>query len=82
MDTRFCSFPKNIQNAGGDMMECPRCQGLMVIDTCLNMENVIHTVWVYEWRCLNCGEIIDAQTLANRSARQQHGIPGQAQEVA
>ena len=64
------------------MMECPRCHGLMVLDTCLNLENVIHTVWVYEWRCLNCGGIIDAQILANRSAREQRGSPGHAQEVA
>lgn len=64
------------------MMECPRCHGLMVIDTCLNMENVTSTVWVYEWRCLNCGEIIDPQTLANRGARQKRGMPGHAQEVA
>ena len=51
-------------------MECPRCHGFMVIDTCVNMEGVRHTVWAYEWRCLNCGEIADAQTLANRVARQ------------
>lgn len=63
------------------MVECPRCQGLMVIDTCLNMENVVHTVWVYEWRCLNCGEIIDAQTLANRSAQQPCGTSKHAQHA-
>jgi hypothetical protein len=54
----------------------------MVIDTCLNMENVTSTVWVYEWRFLNCGEIVDPQTLANRGARQKRGMPGHAQEVA
>ena len=63
-------------------MECPRCHGLMVIDTCLNMKNVTNTVWVYEWRCLNCGEIVDAQTLVNRGARQKRGSPRHAQEVA
>jgi hypothetical protein len=71
-----------MQHAGVDMMECPRCHGLMVIDTCLNMENVTSTVWVYEWRFLNCGEIVDPQTLANRGARQKRGMPGHAQEVA
>lgn len=42
-------------------MECPRCHGLMVMDTCLNRENVHKTVWIHEWRCLNCGEIADAK---------------------
>ncbi len=54
-------------------MECPRCHGLMVIDACLNLENVHHTVWIHEWRCLNCGEISDPQTLANRAPR-QHAV--------
>jgi len=41
-------FLSHTRNAGGDMMECSRGHGLMVIDTCLNMENVFNTVWVYE----------------------------------
>jgi hypothetical protein len=80
--TKFVHFYKNTRNAGGDKMKCPRCHGLMVINTCLNVENVINTVWVYEWRCLNCGEIVDAQTLANRISRQERGSPGHAKEVA
>ena len=63
-------------------MECPRCHGLMVIDTFLNREGVRNTVWIYEWRCLNCGEIFDGQTLANRNAWQQKAISRQAQKVA
>jgi uncharacterized Zn finger protein len=63
-------------------MECPRCYGLMVIDTCLNREGVRNTVLIYEWRCLNCGEIFDAQTLANRNASQQKAISRHAQKVA
>lgn len=62
-------------------MECPRCHGLMVIDTCLNKEGVLDTVWVYEWRCLNCGEIFDTQTLANRNASQYKTSSRHAQEV-
>ena len=63
-------------------MECPRCHGFMVIDTCVNMEGVRHTVWVYEWRCLNCGEIFDAQTLANRNTSGQHIRSRRPQKVA
>lgn len=63
-------------------MECPRCHGLMIIDACLNMENVHNTVWIHEWRCLNCGEIADAQILANRVPRQQTVNTRLPQEVA
>lgn len=62
-------------------MECPRCHGLMVIDTCLNKEGVLSTVWIYEWRCLNCGEIFDTQTLSNREACQYKASSRPAQEV-
>ena len=62
-------------------MGCPRCHGFMVIDTCLNREGGFNSVWVYEWRCLNCGEIFDAQTLANRRGFQHKTKLGQAQEV-
>jgi hypothetical protein len=47
-------------------MECSRCHGFMVIETCLNMENIYKTVWIHEWRCLNCGEIFDLPTRSNR----------------
>lgn len=63
-------------------MECSRCHGLMVMDTCLNMENIHNTVWIYEWRCLNCGEIFDSQTLSNRKICQYKSSPTPAQEVA
>lgn len=63
-------------------MEYPRCHGLMVIETCLNMEGIFNTVWVHEWRCLNCGEIFDAQTLVSRSACQHRVSWRHAQEVA
>lgn len=64
------------------MMECPRCQGLMVIDTFLNNEGVRNTAWAYEWRCLNCGEIFDTQTLANRNACQHKVTFRHTQKVA
>lgn len=52
-------------------MECPRCLGFMVIDTCLNMEGDRNKVWIWEWRCLNCGEIFDPRTLENRASQHQ-----------
>ena len=51
-------------------MKCPHCSGFMIIDTCLNLEGERNTVWIGEWRCLNCGELLDPRTLENR--RLQH----------
>jgi len=52
-------------------MECPRCLGFMVIDTCLNIEGDRNKSWIGEWRCLNCGEIFDPLTLENRALQHQ-----------
>jgi hypothetical protein len=50
-------------------MQCPRCLGFMVIDTCLNMEGDRNKSWIGEWRCLNCGEVFDPRTLENRASQ-------------
>ncbi len=63
-------------------MECPRCHGLMVIDACLNQEGANETIWVHEWRCLNCGEIFDSQTLSNRNGCRYKSSSKHAHEVA
>ena len=47
-------------------MNCPRCQGLMVIDLCMDLESGPQSIWVKEWRCLNCGELFDKFTMDNR----------------
>ena len=53
-------------------MDCPRCLGFMVIDTCLNLEgDPNNNVWIREWRCLNCGEVFDPRTLENRASQSQ-----------
>jgi len=54
-------------------MKCPRCFGFMVIDTCLNVEGDHNKPWIWEWRCLNCGEIFDHRTLDNRTLQHQAG---------
>lgn len=81
-NTPLIYFLNNTLSAGGDEMECPRCHGLMVIDACLNRGNVHHTVWIHEWRCLNCGEFSDAQISANRVPRQQTVSTRLPQKVA
>jgi len=52
-------------------MECSRCFGFMVVDTCLNVEGDHNKPWIWEWRCINCGEIFDHRTLENRTSQLQ-----------
>jgi Fe-S-cluster-containing hydrogenase component 2 len=54
-------------------MKCPHCLGIKVSDACLNlnMEDDRNTVWIEEWRCLNCGEIFDLRTLENRALQRE-----------
>ena len=50
-------------------MTCTRCQGTMVIDYFLDMEES-GEVWMPGWRCLMCGEVIDPLILKHRQAQQ------------
>ena len=48
-------------------MGCPRCQGLMVADECVDSESSAE-ISIVAWRCLSCGERLDPVILKNRSA--------------
>ncbi|MCA9473254.1 MAG: hypothetical protein MRJ96_03525 [Nitrospirales bacterium] len=54
------------------MMNCTRCQGTMVIDYFLDMEES-GEIWMPGWRCLMCGEVIDPLILKHRQAQRAHG---------
>ena len=41
-------------------MECVGCQGLMVAECFSDMEETSGRAWLFFWRCVNCGEIIDS----------------------
>lgn len=40
-------------------MRCGRCKGLMVWDRFLDMGQA-DILWAFAWRCINCGEVLDA----------------------
>ncbi len=40
-------------------MICQRCQGLMVEDHLLDMEESYGRPWIRGWRCVCCGDIVD-----------------------
>ena len=50
-------------------MNCPRCQGTMVTDHFLDMDDS-GDVWISGWRCLSCGDVIDPVILTHRKTQQ------------
>ena len=50
-------------------MHCTRCQGTMVMDYFLDMEES-GEVWMPGWRCVICGEVVDPLILKHRQAQQ------------
>ena len=49
-------------------MKCKRCQGLMVIDKIYDPDGQVFQIDI--WRCLNCGETIDADILRVKNKAQ------------
>jgi hypothetical protein len=47
-------------------MKCDRCEGLMIEDDFLDMEESFEGMWLRAWRCLNCGRALDPVILANQ----------------
>lgn len=47
-------------------MSCDRCRGLMVAEYALEVGDLVAGYPLVCWRCLNCGELLDKQILANR----------------
>ncbi len=50
-------------------MNCTRCQGTMVSDYLLDMEES-GDVWASSWRCLMCGEVVDPTILKHRQSQE------------
>ena len=46
-------------------MTCRRCQGLMVSDRFIDLQETGH-LWMTGWRCMNCGHVVDPVTEENR----------------
>lgn len=51
-------------------MRCSRCQGCMIEDYLLDMEDSSGPMWLQAWRCMNCGNVFDSVLQHNR---QTHG---------
>ncbi len=51
-------------------MPCQRCQGLMVMDHLMDMQDGSGHLWLCAWRCMNCGEVVDPEITRHRLAQQ------------
>ena len=51
-------------------MQCPRCQGTMIVDHLVDIATS-DEIWMPGWRCLMCGEIIDP-VIENHRQQQEH----------
>ena len=40
-------------------MRCVRCDGLMVADNLIDMQESSIPMWMKGWRCVSCGNIVD-----------------------
>lgn len=57
-------------------MKCARCEGLMLEDHLMDMEDFSEGMWVSTWRCMNCGHAVDPVMVANR---QRQALPQERQ---
>ncbi|MGQ0810588.1 MAG: hypothetical protein ACT4OO_05110 [Nitrospiraceae bacterium] len=51
-------------------MNCTRCEGLMVGDHLLDLQESGGPMWVRGWRCVACGNIEDSVISRHRVMRQ------------
>jgi hypothetical protein len=40
-------------------MQCARCNGLMVDDSLIDIQESSIPMWMNGWRCMSCGNIVD-----------------------
>ena len=50
-------------------MRCERCNGLMVIQRFGDLLDDSGRMFFNAWRCISCGEVVDAVILGNRRRR-------------
>ena len=58
-------YPAQESQEGG-VVSCPRCQGLMGRETCMDLADEKGVFIIPVLHCLNCGEIVDPLILAHR----------------
>jgi hypothetical protein len=62
-------------------MECTKCDGLMVADNLLDMQESSIPMWMKGWRCVSCGNIVDPLIQRHRMI-QEAGATGLLEKKA
>lgn len=52
------------------LMQCTRCDGLMVADSLIDMQESSMPMWMKGWRCVSCGNIVDPLIQRHRMIQQ------------
>jgi len=47
-------------------MKCTRCEGLMVVDNLIDIQESCVPMWMRGMRCVSCGNIVDPLILRHR----------------
>jgi len=59
--------------AGGPSTQCSRCGGFLVSSFCISPDQGTSEFEIPVWKCLQCGDVLDATILKNRlHSLQQH----------
>lgn len=56
-------------------MHCTRCQGLMVLDDLVDLQESCVPMWMRGLRCVACGNIVDPLILRHRVMQKSGGRP-------
>jgi len=51
-------------------MDCTRCDGLMIVDNLIDMQESSIPMWMKGWRCVSCGNIVDPLIQRHRMIQQ------------
>jgi len=51
-------------------MQCTRCDGLMVADNLIDIQESSIPMWMKGWRCVSCGNIVDSLIQQHRMIQQ------------
>lgn len=56
-------------------MTCTRCDGLMVMDDLIDLQESFHPMRLDGYRCLSCGNVVDPLIQRHRMIQQSHLRP-------
>ncbi len=51
-------------------MYCMRCEGMMVQDELIDLQESSHPMRIQAWRCVSCGNLVDPLIMRHRMVQQ------------